>query len=124
MGADHTHLPLIDVVMPLYNKQAYVEAAIRSVLAQGARLHQLIVVDDGSTDDSADIVARLALESSAIRLLRQANGGVSAARWWPPGNARPGETTRPGLRPAPRLRGTAHPDRAGLAAAPQSMRWK
>lgn len=80
MVADHANLPGIDVVMPLYNKQAYVEDAIRSVLAQGARLHQLIVVDDGSTDGSADIVANLTHEFPCIRLLRQPNAGVSAAR--------------------------------------------
>ncbi|MFN3717091.1 MAG: glycosyltransferase family 2 protein [Thiobacillus sp.] len=80
MVAKQAHRPRFDVVMPLYNKQAYVETAIRSVLAQGAWLDELIVVDDGSTDDGAGIVARLAREYPAIRLLRQANGGVSAAR--------------------------------------------
>lgn len=69
----------IDVVMPLYNKAEFVEAAIRSVLAQNA-LHQLFVVDDGSTDAGPARVAALAREYPAIRLLHQPNAGVSAAR--------------------------------------------
>lgn len=71
--------PCFDVVMPLYNKRDYVEAAIRSALTQ-ARLHELIVVDDGSTDDGADRVVELARTDTRIRLLRQPNAGVSAAR--------------------------------------------
>lgn len=79
MAADLMRTPGFDVVMPLYNKRAYVEDAIRSVLAQ-AELHALIVVDDGSTDGSADKVEALARDDARIRLLRQSNAGVSAAR--------------------------------------------
>lgn len=79
MVVERAHPTQIDVVMPLYNKRDYVEAAIRSALAQRG-LHELIVVDDGSTDGSADIVANLAREDARVRLLRQANAGVSAAR--------------------------------------------
>ncbi|HEY9146178.1 MAG TPA: glycosyltransferase family A protein [Thiobacillus sp.] len=75
-----TQKPRISVVMPLYNKQDYVEASLRSVLAQGAWLHDLIVVDDGSTDGGAEVVARLMRDDPRIKLLRQANAGVSAAR--------------------------------------------
>lgn len=75
-----TQKPRISVVMPLYNKQDYVEASIRSVLAQGAWLHELVVVDDGSTDGGAEVVACLMRDHPRIKLLRQANAGVSAAR--------------------------------------------
>lgn len=79
MDAKPLGQPRIDVVMPLYNKRDYVEAAIRSVLAQRG-LHELIVVDDGSSDDGADRVEALASAHPAIRLLRQPNAGVSVAR--------------------------------------------
>lgn len=69
---------LISVVMPLYNKAAYVERAIRSVLVQGAGVLEVVVVDDGSTDDGAAIVE--AMRDPRVRLIRQSNGGVSAAR--------------------------------------------
>lgn len=71
--------PRFDVVMPLYNKRAYVVAAVRSVLMQ-PQLHALIVVDDGSTDGGAELVEALAREDGRVQLLRQANAGVSAAR--------------------------------------------
>ena len=72
----------ISVVIPLYNKAAEVERALRSVVEQSLGVGEIIVVDDGSTDGSADIVAefiRLHPDSN-IRLIRQTNGGVSAAR--------------------------------------------
>ena len=69
---------LITVVMPLYNKAAYVERAIRSVLVQGEGVLEVVVVDDGSTDDGAAIVE--AMQEPKVRLIRQVNSGVSAAR--------------------------------------------
>lgn len=68
----------ITVVIPLYNKEAEIERTLRSVLSQRTLPHEVIVVDDGSTDRSAEIVAAIA--HPLIRLIRQENQGVSAAR--------------------------------------------
>jgi glycosyltransferase involved in cell wall biosynthesis len=70
--------PRISVVIPLYNKQAYVERAVASVLQSAYPAHEVIVVDDGSTDDGPQLV--FAMGDPRVRLLRQPNAGVSAAR--------------------------------------------
>lgn len=73
-----TLIPRISVVIPLYNKEKYLRRAVESVLSQGPAVHEAIVVDDGSTDNGP---ARLAqLTDPRLRLIRQPNGGVSAAR--------------------------------------------
>jgi len=71
-------IPAISVVIPLYNKEREVNRAIKSVLNQTVKDFELIVVNDGSTDRSAEVVH--ALNDPRIRIINQENGGVSAAR--------------------------------------------
>lgn len=69
---------MITVVIPLYNKADCIATALDSVLVQTYQDFEVIVVDDGSTDDGASIVERYSYPR--IRLIRQENAGVSAAR--------------------------------------------
>jgi glycosyltransferase involved in cell wall biosynthesis len=70
---------LISAVLPLYNGAPFIEEAIQSILNQELVPDEIIVVDDGSTDDGPEIVAELA-QRHPIRLLRKPNGGQSSAR--------------------------------------------
>ena len=79
--------PKLSVIIPLYNKAPYIRKALESVLAQTYADYELIIIDDGSTDGSAEIAeailqdpASRLIASSPHRLIRQANSGVSAAR--------------------------------------------
>ncbi len=69
--------PLVSIVIPTYNYGCYVEAAVDSALAQTYSSIEVIVVDDGSTDDTRE---RLAVYGDRIRYLFQENSGLSAAR--------------------------------------------
>ncbi len=71
-------MPFISVIIPLYNKKAIVSRSIQSVLGQSYQDLELIVVDDGSTDDSVAVVEQI--KDERIRLIRQENGGPSKAR--------------------------------------------
>lgn len=71
-------MPEVSVVIPLYNKEGYVARAVRSVLAQSFDDHEVVVIDDGSADDSAAVVEQLG--APGLRLFRQPNAGVAAAR--------------------------------------------
>lgn len=75
-GRENT--PKISVVIPLYNKEANIRQTIQSVLDQTFQEFEIVVVNDGSTDNSRSIVA--SIPDERIRLFDQANGGVSKAR--------------------------------------------
>lgn len=66
------------VVIPLYNKAPYIEKAIQSVLAQTHKEFELIIVDDGSTDNSFEIIQKY--KSDKIHIIAQENQGVSSTR--------------------------------------------
>src|SRR5262245_42249310 len=68
---------LVSVVMPVYNGERHLREAIDSVLRQTHRNLELIVVDDGSTDGSAEIARAF---GDQVRLIRQANVGSAVAR--------------------------------------------
>lgn len=72
-----TPSPTVSAVIPVHNGQRYVDEAIASVLAQTTPPSECIVVDDGSTDDTAAVVGGFGNE---VTLLRQPRGGVSRAR--------------------------------------------
>ncbi|MPZ10853.1 MAG: glycosyltransferase [Kiloniellaceae bacterium] len=70
----------VGVVIPMFNAEATIGATLASVSRQTYQALDIIVVDDGSTDRSPSIVAAYAAKDRRIRLLRQANSGVAAAR--------------------------------------------
>lgn len=69
---------MISVVIPLYNKEKSIRSTIQSVLDQEMGQFELIIVNDGSDDDSLDVVQEI--KDSRIRVITQENAGVSAAR--------------------------------------------
>lgn len=71
--------PRVSVVMPVHNRRAYVAAAIESVLIQSLRELEVIVVDDGSTDDTPAIIEEYARRDSRVRVARLAKSGISRA---------------------------------------------
>lgn len=73
-------MPYFSVIIPLYNKAPYVAKAIRSVLAQTFADYELIVMDDGSVDDSFSIALKSIEGRGNCHLYRQKNAGVSMAR--------------------------------------------
>jgi glycosyltransferase involved in cell wall biosynthesis len=71
------HEPLVSVIVPAYNSGPLLDETLASVLDQSWKQREIIVVDDGSTDDTP---ARLARYGPALRVVRQANQGTGAAR--------------------------------------------
>ncbi len=80
MGGDGRYVCMVSIIIPVYNTRLYLAEALDSAISQSYSDLEIIVVDDGSTDGSADIIQRYALTDSRIKVIRQANGGLSAAR--------------------------------------------
>lgn len=73
-------MPKISVIVPAYNAQDYLEKCIASILNQSFKDIELIIVDDGSKDRTAEICDKSAASDGRVRVIHQANGGVSRAR--------------------------------------------
>src|SRR4029078_8525580 len=79
-GHEGSGMPLVSVIIAPYNVEPYVGAAIRSALAQTFTDFELIVVDDGSKDGTANMVRQLARQDRRITLVQQTNCGLAGAR--------------------------------------------
>lgn len=74
----HSGQALVSTIVPTFNRSQMLRRALRSALAQSHARHEILVVDDGSTDDTRAMLAREF--SGRVRYLHQANGGVASAR--------------------------------------------
>lgn len=77
---DKIENPLFSIIVPIYNVERYLEQCIESVLAQNYQNYELILVDDGSPDNSLDICTQYAKQHHNIVFIRKVNGGLSDAR--------------------------------------------
>lgn len=73
-------MPKISVIVPIYNAEKYLERCVKSLIAQTFHDIEILLIDDGSTDASSILCARLKKEDSRIRILHKPNGGLSSAR--------------------------------------------
>ncbi len=70
-------MPLVSVIIATYNSGKFIAQAVQSVLEQSCRLHEVIVIDDGSTDETKDVLSGF---HDRIKYFYQENQGPSAAR--------------------------------------------
>jgi CDP-glycerol glycerophosphotransferase len=73
-------MPLISVVVPIYNVEEYLEPCLESIARQTVQDLEVIMVDDGSTDRSGEIAAAFAQRDPRFKLVTKENGGLSSAR--------------------------------------------
>ena len=71
---------LVSIVIPIYNVEQYLEECIKSVIMQTYTTLQIILVDDGSTDNSGEIADNFVKEDKRIQVIHKKNGGLSDAR--------------------------------------------
>jgi glycosyltransferase involved in cell wall biosynthesis len=73
-------VPRVSVVMPVYNGERFIAEAVGSVLASEFRDYELLILDDGSTDESVAVATRIAAGDSRVRILALPHGGIAATR--------------------------------------------
>lgn len=75
-----THNPKVAVIVPIYNVEKYLRECLDSIITQSYQNLEIVLVDDGSTDSSAQIAQEYFNKDSRISLLHKSNGGLSSAR--------------------------------------------
>lgn len=78
---------MISVIVPIFNAEKYLHRCIKRILAQDYTDYELLLIDDGSTDNSGTICDEYAIKDNRIRVFHKENGGVSSARNWGLDNA-------------------------------------
>ena len=72
--------PFFSIILPVYNAKNYISETLKSILDQEFKNYELLVIDDGSTDGSSDLVRKLTDGYSNIKYFRKENGGICDAR--------------------------------------------
>ena len=72
---------LISIIVPVYNLQDHLERCVSSILSQTYKNLEIILVNDGSTDKSWNIIQKLAMSDKRIVSISKSNGGVTSARF-------------------------------------------
>ena len=72
--------PLVSIIVPVYNSEKYIEKCISSIVNQTLKNIEIIIVNDGSIDNSINIISKFSNEDNRIKVINQKNSGVSAAR--------------------------------------------
>ena len=80
MRAENNDEDLISIIVPVYNTEKYLEQCLKSLINQTYKNIEIIVVNDGSTDQSLDILNKYSFKDNRIKLYSQKNQGISAAR--------------------------------------------
>ena len=73
-------MPIFSIIVPVYNMEKYLDECISSILGQSFSDFELILIDDGSTDNSPSICDEFETKDSRIRTIHKPNGGVCSAR--------------------------------------------
>jgi glycosyltransferase involved in cell wall biosynthesis len=79
-GQPQSFNPLVTILIPAYNAGQYISSTLDSAIAQTYKNLEILVIDDGSCDNTSEIVCRYAQKNKQIRLIQQKNSGVAAAR--------------------------------------------
>ena len=74
-------MPQVSIIVPVYNARPYIERCVESILSQDYTDYEIILVDDGSADDSLKICEALQAKDNRIKVIHQTNSGVNAARF-------------------------------------------
>lgn len=72
--------PLISMIVPVYNGENFIEKCIKSILDQSLKELQIIIVNDGSNDNTAAVLEKYESSDPRVKIITQENGGVSKAR--------------------------------------------
>ena len=72
--------PFVSIIVPVYNIEKYVSTCVKSIMTQTFSDYEVLLIDDGSTDNSGEICDRYASEDSRIQVIHKPNGGLASAR--------------------------------------------